>query len=116
MDYEALRAGLGQVVPFNTRVGLQVLDVSDGTARVRLPDAAHLLNHVESQHAAALFAAGEAASGAAVVGAFARHLGTVTPLARSADIRYLKIAHGSIIATGRLTEPTSEVVVSEPPC
>lgn len=84
--------------------------MSDGAARIRRPEAEHLLNHIGSQHAAALFGAGEAASGAAVVGAFANHLGTVTPLARSADIRYLKVARGAIIATGRVTEPTSAVL------
>ena|SRR5437773_6439329 len=110
MGYDALRAGLGQAVPFNAHLGLEVLEVGDGTGRVRLPDAGHLLNHVGSQHAAALFGAGEAASGAAVVGAFVNHLGAVTPLTRSADIRYLRVARGPIIATGRLGDPAALVL------
>ena len=57
-------------------------------------------NHVGSQHAGALFSAGEAASGGAFVGAFAEHMGAITPLARSAQIAYLKLAKGPITATG----------------
>jgi hypothetical protein len=59
---------------------------------------------VGSQHAGALFAAGEAASGAAFVGAFAEHMAGITPLARSAEIAYLKLASGPITARGTLGE------------
>ena len=61
---------------------------------VVLPQEDHLHNHVGSQHAGALFSAGEAASGAAFVGAFAEHMGDITPLARNAEISYLKLAKG----------------------
>ena len=102
MDYEAVRAGLEQAIPFNQHVGLEVLEVGPGTGSVRLPEEPHLANHVGSQHAGALFSAGEAASGAAFVGAFAEHMGRLTPLAKSADIEYLKLAKGPITATGTL--------------
>src|SRR5258708_7296702 len=52
--------------------------------------------------AAALFAVAEAASGAAVAGALAEVITTVTPLARSAQITYLKPARGAITASARL--------------
>ena len=109
MDYEAVRAGLAQAIPFNTHVGLEFVEVADGRGVVRLPDASHLKNHVGSQHAGALFSAGEAASGAAFVGAFAERMGDITPLARSARISYLKLARGPITATGRLSEEKPEV-------
>ena len=104
MDYEAVRAGLAQAIPFNNHVGLEVVEVGDGRGVVRLPDSEELKNHVGSQHAGALFAAGEAASGGAFVGAFAEHMAGLTPLARSAEIGYLKIAKGPITATGSLGE------------
>ena len=81
MDYETVRAGLEQAIPYNRHVGLEVLEVGDGTAIVRLPEADVLKNHVGSQHAGALFSAGEAASGGAFVGSFAERLGEITPLA-----------------------------------
>ncbi len=104
MDYDVVRAGLERAIPFNRHLGLEVVEVADGRASVRLPDGEHLANHVGSQHAGGLFSAGEAASGGAFVGAFAEHLGNITPLARSARIEYLKLARGPITATGTLGE------------
>src|SRR5215210_3504369 len=104
MDYEAVRAGLAQAIPFNGHVGLDIAEVADGRGVVVLPEEDHLHNHVGSQHAGALFSAGEAASGAAFVGAFAEHMGNITPLARTADISYLKLAKGPITATGTLPD------------
>ncbi len=104
MDYEAVRAGLEGAIPFNGHVGLEFVEVADGKGVVRLPDEAHLKNHVGSQHAGALFSAGEAASGAAFVGAFAEHMGGITPLAKGAEIDYRKLARGPITATGTLAE------------
>lgn len=102
MDYDALRGALASAVPFNGYLGLEVAEVGDGTAVVRLPDSDGLKNHVGSQHAGALFSAGEAASGGAFLGAFAEHMAGLTPLARRASIEYTKIANGPIEARARL--------------
>ena len=102
MDYETVKDGLQAAIPYNNHVGLEYVEVAEGKGVVRLPDADTLKNHVGSQHAGALFSAGEAASGGAFVGAFAEHLAGITPLARSAEINYLKLAKGEITATGRL--------------
>jgi acyl-coenzyme A thioesterase PaaI-like protein len=104
MDYEAVRQGLEQAIPYNRHLGLAVTEVADGRGVVRLPEEDNLKNHVGSQHAGALFSAGEAASGAAFVGAFAERMGDITPLARSAEISYRKLARGPITATGTLGE------------
>ncbi len=110
MDYEAVRAGLEQAIPFNTHVGLEFTEVGDGIGVVRLPDAAHLKNHVGSQHAGALFSAAEAASGGAFVGAFAEHMAGITPLAKGAEISYLKLAKGPITAAATLAEDKAQLV------
>jgi len=110
MDLETIRSGLQQAVPFNNHLGLELLAVEDGAGTVRLPEAGYLLNHVGSQHAGALFGVGEAASGAAVIGAFADQLGNVTPLVRGAEIRYSKIARGPITAVAKLAEPGATVL------
>jgi acyl-coenzyme A thioesterase PaaI-like protein len=104
MDYEAVRQGMEQAIPYNRHLGLEVAEVADGRGVVRLPEEERLHNHVGSQHAGALFSAGEAASGAAFVGAFAERMGEITPLARTAEISYLKLARGPITATGTLGE------------
>jgi acyl-coenzyme A thioesterase PaaI-like protein len=109
-DFEAVRAGLEAAIPFNKHVGLEVVEVGEGRGVVRLPDGDHLHNHVGSQHAGGLFAAGEAASGGAFVGAFAEHMAGLTPLARSAEIEYLKLAKGPITATGTLGTAADELL------
>jgi acyl-coenzyme A thioesterase PaaI-like protein len=110
MDYDAIRGGLQQAVPFNSHLGLEISDVGAGVGIVRLPDRSELRNHVGTQHAGALFAAGEAASGAAFVGTFADRLGDITPLVRNAEITYRKPGQGTITATGRLGNEPDELL------
>jgi acyl-coenzyme A thioesterase PaaI-like protein len=112
MDYDAMRAGLQAAIPYNVHLGLEVAEVGPGRGVVRLPDRPEIRNHVGSQHAGALFSAGEAASGAAFVGAFAERLGDVTPLAESADIAYRKLAQGVITATARLDTPADQLLAA----
>jgi acyl-coenzyme A thioesterase PaaI-like protein len=100
--FDAIAAGMTQAVPFAGHLGLEITKVAAGSAVVVLPERSELMNHVGSQHAGGLFTAAETASGAAFVGAFAERMGDVTPLARSAEIAYEKIARGPIEATATL--------------
>ena len=102
VDFDAIAKGMSIAVPFAGYLGLEITEVGPGEATVVLPRRQELNNHVGSQHAGALFTAAETASGAAFVGAFAVRMGDVTPLARSAEIDYLKIANGPITAKGTL--------------
>ena len=101
-DFDAIAQGMTQAVPFAGHLGLEITKVAEGEAVVVLPERPELTNHVGSQHAGALFTVAETASGAAFVGAFAERMGDVTPLARSAEIAYEKIAKGPIEATAKL--------------
>jgi len=109
MDYEPLKQMLMSAVPFNRHLGLEILDIGPGTASVVLPEGPHLMNHVQTQHAAALFATAEAASGGAMAGAFSDLMMQVTPLARDASIKYLKPARGPITANARVAEDHAAV-------
>lgn len=111
-DFDAIAQGMTQAVPFAGHLGLEITSVSEGEATVRLPERPELANHVGSQHAGALFTAAETASGAAFVGAFAARMGEVTPLARSAEIAYEKIAKGPIDASARLGVPAAEALAT----
>jgi uncharacterized protein (TIGR00369 family) len=102
VDFDAIAKGMAMAVPFAGHLGLEITEVGAGEATVVLPRRQELNNHVGSQHAGALFTAAETASGAAFVGAFAVRMGDVTPLAKSAEIDYEKIAHGPITATATL--------------
>jgi acyl-coenzyme A thioesterase PaaI-like protein len=110
--FEAIAQGMTQAVPFAGYLGLEVTEVREGEALVVLPERPELTNHVGSQHAGALFTAAEAASGAAFVGAFAERMGEITPLARSADIAYEKIARGPIEASATLGLPKNEALAT----
>jgi acyl-coenzyme A thioesterase PaaI-like protein len=110
IDYAAVAAGLNQAIPFNVHVGLETVTVAPDHGVVKLPDSPNLHNHVGSQHAGALFSLGEAASGAAFVGAFVELMGEITPLAESAEIAYRKLAKGEITATARFTEDRDALI------
>jgi acyl-coenzyme A thioesterase PaaI-like protein len=63
-------------------------------------------------HAAALFALGEAASGAAMAGTLGPAILEVRPVASGAQIQYLKPANGIIAAKGRL-DGDAKIIVTE---
>lgn len=111
-DFDLIAKGMTQAVPFAGHLKLEITEVSEGEATVVLPDLPELKNHVGSQHAGALFTAAETASGAAFVGAFAERMGDLTPLARSAEISYEKIANGEITAKARLGVPADEALAT----
>jgi acyl-coenzyme A thioesterase PaaI-like protein len=112
IDFDAIAEGMTQAVPFAGFLGLEITKVAPGKAVVVLPERPELKNHVGSQHAGALFTAAETASGAAFVGAFAERMGDVTPLARSAEISYEKIANGPIEAHATLGVPADEALAT----
>jgi acyl-coenzyme A thioesterase PaaI-like protein len=112
IDYDAIAQGMTQAVPFAGYLGIEVTKVAPGEAVAVLPERPELENHVGSQHAGALFTAAETASGAAFVGAFAERMGDVTPLARSAEISYEKIASGPIEAKATLGVPADEALAT----
>lgn len=112
VDFDAIAKGLAMAVPFVDHLGVEITEVSAGEATVVLPSRPELNNHVGSQHAGALFTAAETASGAAFVGAFAVRMGDVTPLAKSAEIAYEKIANGSITATAKLGVEAAEALAT----
>jgi len=112
VDFDAIAKGMAMAVPFIGHLGLEITEVAPGEATVVLPKRTELTNHVGSQHAGALFTAAEAASGAAFVGAFAVRMGEVTPLARRAEIEYLKVANGPITAHGVLGVEAAEALAT----
>ncbi len=111
-DFDLIAKGMTQAVPFAGHLGLEITSISAGESAVTLPERVELTNHVGSQHAGALFTVAETASGAAFVGAFAERLGDVTPLARSAEISYEKIARGPIEARAELATPAAELLAT----
>src|ERR1700742_358009 len=110
IDFDLIAKSMATAVPYIGHMGIEVTEMSEGAATATLPDRPELHNHVGSQHAGALFGVAETASGAAFVGAFAARMGEVTPLARSAEIAYSKVARGPIEARARLGVPAAEAL------
>jgi uncharacterized protein (TIGR00369 family) len=112
VDLDLIARSMGTAVPYIGHMGIEVTAMDAGTATAVLPDRPELKNHVGSQHAGALFGVAETASGAAFVGAFAVRMGDVTPLARSAQISYLKVARGPIEAKAKLGTPPADALAA----
>ena len=112
VDLDLIAKSMGTAVPYIGHIGIEVTAMSEGEATALLPDRPELHNHVGSQHAGALFTVAETASGAAFVGAFAVRMGEVTPLARSAEIDFLKVANGPITATAKLGVDAAEALAT----
>ena len=110
VDLDLIAKSMGTAVPYIGHMGIEVTAMEVGEATALLPDRPELHNHVGSQHAGALFGVAETASGAAFVGAFAARMGEVTPLARSAQISYLKVARGPIEAKAKLGTPAADAL------
>lgn len=112
IDFAAIAKGMAIAVPYISHMGIEVTEMSEGAATAVLPDRPELHNHVGSQHAGALFGVAETASGAAFVGAFAARMGDLTPLARSAEIAYMKVARGAVEARAKLGVPAAEALAT----
>lgn len=110
VDLETVKEGLRAAVPFVRTLGLEFDEVTLDRAVLRMPDREDLHNHVGGPHAGAMFALGESASGAIVIACFMDVLGRATPLAKHAEIDYLKVAHGEVTAEARMTRTKEEVV------
>jgi uncharacterized protein (TIGR00369 family) len=112
VDLELIAKSMGTAVPYIGHMGIEVTAMEKGAATALLPDRPELHNHVGSQHAGALFGVAETASGAAFVGGFAARMGDLTPLARSAQISYLKVARGPIEAKAKLGTPVADALAA----
>ncbi|MFF7243283.1 DUF4442 domain-containing protein [Embleya sp. NPDC008237] len=109
-DFDAVAEGLRASVPFVRTLGLEFVELAADRAVLRLPDEPAHHNHIGGPHAGAMFTLAESASGAIVIAAFGDQLARATPLAVDAAIRYLKVAHGPVLAEARLGRPAAEVV------
>lgn len=91
-------------------LGLEFVSLTADQAVMRLPDQRDYHNHVGGPHAGAMFTLAESASGALVLMNFGEILDRALPLALSAQIRYLKLAMGDVVATATMTRAPAEVL------
>lgn len=99
--FEIIKAQIRASVPFARHAGVELIHLSDGKGEAQLNHTENTINHIGSQHAGALFTLGETASGAAMAGALAPVLSSVRAVASDAQIKFDRIAKGTIFASAR---------------
>ena len=110
--YDMIRTHLSTVIPFANHVGVVLGDIGDGHATATLDQRTETSNHIQTQHAGAMFTLGEAASGAALAGALAPVILEVRPVAAGATISYVKIAKGTLTAHAKTDAPGATLLQS----
>ncbi|MFA9445885.1 DUF4442 domain-containing protein [Egicoccus sp. AB-alg6-2] len=94
---------LGERLPFNRHLGVEVVEVQPGWARTRLPADERLANHVGGVHAIAELApvelAGALALSSRVTPLFERGL---VPVVGALQVRYTAPAVGELVATAEV--------------
>jgi uncharacterized protein (TIGR00369 family) len=110
MDLAAVKTMFPTVVPMVGTLDLQFDELTPTTAVMRLPDQKDYHNHIGGPHAGAMFTLAESASGALVLGNFGDQLARATPLAVSAEIRYLAVAMGEVTATARMSRTAQDIL------
>lgn len=110
MLYEQIKTRAIEGVPFAKFAGVQIDTVSQGASTARLVERPELTNHIGTMHAAALFALGEAASGAAMAGTLGILIMKAKPVASEASIKYLKLAKGTITALAKTDADANALV------
>ncbi len=110
--YDMIKTHLDAAVPFARHVGVQLLEIGDGIASAELDQREEVSNHIGSMHAGAMFTLGEAASGAALAGAFGPDILKMRPVAATANIAYKKIAKGKLTAHAKASRPGAELMAA----
>jgi uncharacterized protein (TIGR00369 family) len=107
--YDIIRRRLGEIIPLNKLLGIEIISIDDGVAEARLPFRAEMTNHLGTVHATAIFGLAEATSGYAMSGAFAPVILRIRPIAARAEVSFSKIARSDIVANGRTARPAEEL-------
>ncbi|WGI20715.1 DUF4442 domain-containing protein [Amylibacter sp. IMCC11727] len=107
--FEMIRAHLQTAVPYAAHTGVDIVEVGLGIATTRMTQRPETENHIASQHAGAMFTLGEAASGAAVAGAFAAQILNLRPVAANAQIKYVKVAKGTLTANAKVAGDVADL-------
>ncbi len=109
MIFDMIRQHMNATIPFLRHTFIEIGKIGPGAATTHLPDREELKNHIGTAHAAALFALGETASGAALGSALGELLLQARPVAATASIQYVKKAKGPIRADARVERDTAQL-------
>lgn len=103
--FDLLRQRLGEIIPLNTLLGIEMVSIGDGVAEARIPFRREVTNHLGTLHATAIFGVAEAASGAAMAGAFAPVVLRIRAIASHASVSFIKVARTDLTAQAATAAP-----------
>jgi uncharacterized protein (TIGR00369 family) len=96
-------------VPFHDHTHIEVLEVREGSARVRAPDLPELKNHLGTLHGGMLFTIGEIAAAMAITRLLGADLANLRAITRRGSVEYVKPARGGITAVSQLSMTRDEI-------
>jgi acyl-coenzyme A thioesterase PaaI-like protein len=97
-------------IPYTSELGLTLDHIADGEVRMTLPDGGANRNLAGTVHAGLLYTFGETLAG---VAAGLETLEQALPLARRAEIRYLRPARGAVHGSARVAPSEIQRVLDE---
>ncbi len=100
-------------IPFNKFLGIEKCHDSKGALLV-LPESEHFTNHLNTIHASAQFALGEATSGEYLLQRFKYIVEneTLVPVVRKTEVKFKKPAQGEIKASAHITDDIASQTVA----
>ncbi len=111
LSVEQLQQIMGQGIPFNQFLGIEIIGVEAEQVDLVLAQKPEYLNHVGTFHAAAQFALGEATSGTMLTASFLDIIRRrYVPLAAGANITYRRPASGNLRGTALLAKEEQEQI------
>jgi acyl-coenzyme A thioesterase PaaI-like protein len=109
MDFTDVASQMPSLVPMVGTLQLEFLELAPQRALLRLPNNPAYHNHIGGPHAGAMFTLAESATGALVLGNFAKMMDIAIPLAVSAQIRYKRVAMGPLLAEALLNDDPADI-------
>lgn len=88
-------------VPFHEHAQIEIVEASSERGVARIPDLRVLKNHTGTVHGGMLFAVGEVAAAASMMGLIGDQISHLRAVTRRGHIDYLKPARGIITGEGR---------------
>jgi len=110
---ESIRDFFKNNIPFTQKVGIEVVDIDQGLAKLRMPFVKYNQNHVGTVHAGAEFTLAESASGAAAIATFSDILTSSIFLVSAASIKFKSLGEGDLEAVAKIPREIQDKVRGE---
>jgi len=102
--YDMIRNSMSSTVPYAAHSGVVLDEIAPGRAKASLAQTKTSINHMGTQHSAAMFTLAETACGGAIAATFAPVLLKLKAVTKTARIDYLTAGRGQIRADASLDD------------